>query len=129
VDPLGDVAVVSDLGSGTVVADTLTGTPTQSTIASGLPVGTNITVALDRSGNVFISSITKVLEVVGGITLPAGEPGGGSTSPSGTATPELGSGELMATGILPILGALLYRRRRGRRRVQEQDEDGHDMRD
>jgi len=38
-------------------------------------------------------------------------PGGGG----GTATPELGSGELVATGILPLGAVLLYRRRRARR--------------
>jgi len=36
--------------------------------------------------------------------------GGG---PGPTPTPELGSGELLATGLLPIAGILLYRRRRG----------------
>jgi arabinan endo-1,5-alpha-L-arabinosidase len=39
---------------------------------------------------------------------PAGGGGGGG----GAATPELGSGELLATGLLPIAGVLLYRRRR-----------------
>lgn len=32
----------------------------------------------------------------------------------GTTTPELGSGELLATGVLPILAIALYRRRRSR---------------
>ena len=38
----------------------------------------------------------------------------GSTPPPPlpTATPELGSGELLATGLLPIAGLLLYRRRK-----------------
>jgi len=40
---------------------------------------------------------------------PAGGDGGG-----GAATPELGSGELLATGLLSIAGVLLYRRRRRR---------------
>jgi len=35
--------------------------------------------------------------------------------PTGTATPELSSGELLATGLLPALGIVLYRRRRQRR--------------
>lgn len=39
--------------------------------------------------------------------------GGGSGGP--TATPELGSGELLATGLVPALGIVLYRRRRQRR--------------
>lgn len=41
-----------------------------------------------------------------------------TTSVSGngsTATPELGSGELLATGLVPALGIVLYRRRRQRR--------------
>lgn len=38
-------------------------------------------------------------------------PGGGG----GTATPELGSGELVATGVLPLGVVLLYRRRCARR--------------
>jgi len=38
-------------------------------------------------------------------------PGGGG----GTATPELGSGELVAAGVLPLGAVLLYRRRRARR--------------
>jgi len=34
---------------------------------------------------------------------------------NGAATPELGSGELLATGLVPALGIFLYRRRRQRR--------------
>lgn len=37
----------------------------------------------------------------------------------GTSTPELGSGELLATGLAPITIALLYRRRRMRRAERE----------
>jgi len=45
-----------------------------------------------------------------------------STGPGsgGAATPELGSGELLATGLLPIGAVLLYRRRRTRRATQQQ---------
>ncbi len=39
--------------------------------------------------------------------------------PPGTATPELGSGELLATGLLPLGAVLLYRRRRLRRAAQQ----------
>ncbi len=39
--------------------------------------------------------------------------------PVGAATPELGSGELLATGLLPIGAILLYRRRRARRATQQ----------
>lgn len=31
--------------------------------------------------------------------------------PTPTATPELGSGELLLTGLVPVIGVLLYRRR------------------
>ncbi|MCA1599990.1 MAG: ferritin-like domain-containing protein, partial [Chloroflexi bacterium] len=37
---------------------------------------------------------------------------GGGGGGGGAATPELGSGELLATGLLPIAGLLLYRRRK-----------------
>ncbi len=47
------------------------------------------------------------------VTTP---PGGLKCPPNcGNATPELGSGELLATGLLPIGAILLYRRRRNRR--------------
>jgi len=46
----------------------------------------------------------------------------GSTPPPPlpTATPELGSGALLATGLLPIGAVLFYRRRRARRATQQQ---------
>lgn len=40
---------------------------------------------------------------------------GGGFKGGGTATPELGSGELFATGVLPLAAVLLYRRRKARR--------------
>jgi len=40
---------------------------------------------------------------------------GGGGGVVGGATPELGSGELLATGLLPIGAILFYRRRRNRR--------------
>jgi len=45
--------------------------------------------------------------------------GGGSGGGNGAATPELGSGELLATGLLPLGLALLYRRRRARRATRQ----------
>ncbi len=48
--------------------------------------------------------------IVGFVGAPAGSGGGG-----GAATPELGSGELLGAGLLPLGLALLYRRRRARR--------------
>ncbi len=41
------------------------------------------------------------------------------TNTCASATPELGSGELLATGLLPIGATLLYRRRRRRRATQQ----------
>jgi len=41
-----------------------------------------------------------------------------NTPPPPAPTPELGSGELLATGLLPIGAVLLYRRRRARRPEQ-----------
>jgi len=59
-------------------------------------------------------------------TFPGGEIRGqlalvsaGPPIGSGSATPELGSGELLATGLLPLGAVLLYRRRRARRTTQE----------
>jgi len=49
------------------------------------------------------------------IDCTSGVPGGGGPPPS--ATPELGSGELLATGLLPIGAILLYRRRRSSKKT------------
>lgn len=43
--------------------------------------------------------------------------GGGNGDTSPNATPELGSGELLATGLLPIGAILLYRRRRSSKKT------------
>ncbi len=56
-------------------------------------------------------------------TIGAFEPQSGSSgcvTNCSTATPELGSGELLATGLLPLGAVLLYRRRRTRRATQQQ---------
>ncbi len=49
------------------------------------------------------------------VSYPLAGSGGGPGGPGGAATPELGSGELLATGLLPIAAVLFYRRRRARR--------------
>jgi len=54
-------------------------------------------------------------------TLAAGS-GTGAGAGGGTATPELGSGELLATGLVPLAAILLYRWR-GRRRTRRQGGD------
>ena len=54
---------------------------------------------------------------------------GGSGGGDPTATPELGSGELLATGLLPIGAVLLYRRRRADRGsgVNGEKTDGNEL--
>jgi len=55
-------------------------------------------------------------ETTGDIGAYEAQDSAGSGGPgNGAATPELGSGELLATGLLPLGAALLYRRRRARR--------------
>jgi len=60
----------------------------------------------DQAAMVRIYAMLAVLPPTGGGTVPTG---------GGAATPELGSGELLATGLVPIAAVLLYRRRRARR--------------
>jgi len=69
------------------------------------PIGTTTMhcSATDTEGNTSTGSFT--------VTVTVGSP----PNPDPTATPELGSGELLATGLLPLGLALLVRRRRTRR--------------
>jgi hypothetical protein len=46
---------------------------------------------------------------------PFVQPAGGGGPGGGAATPELGSGELLATGLVPLAGILWYRARKSRR--------------
>jgi hypothetical protein len=57
------------------------------------------------------------IEVLDQATVTVGACPGGSHD--GAATPELGSGELLATGLLPIGAVLLYRRRRARHAARD----------
>jgi hypothetical protein len=57
---------------------------------------------------------TQSVKAPGSCTIDCGGFSGG-----GTQTPELGSGELFATGMLPILGIYLYRRRAARKTGDE----------
>jgi len=74
------------------------------------PIGTTTVhcSATDTEGNTSTGSFT--------VTVTVGSP----PNPGPTTTPELGSGELLATGLLPIGAVLLYRRRRTRRATQQQ---------
>lgn len=69
------------------------------------------------------SSELSIPPAVTNLTLPlhsmGGGGGGGCVGNGCTATPELGSGELFATGLGPIAAVLLYRRRRRRRKTQK----------
>ncbi len=49
------------------------------------------------------------------LTLVVSANGVPVAAPAAAATPELGSGELLATGLVPALGIVLFRRRRQRR--------------
>ena len=60
--------------------------------------------ARDDPGYFYLDDVAVVLTGV----APSG--------PGANATPELGSGELLATGVLPILAVALYRRRSRRTR-------------
>lgn len=71
-----------------------------------------LSVTLDQSSSPSVSQL-------GGTPFALVPAGSGSvincTPTCASATPELGSGELLATGLLPIGAVLLYRRRRTRR--------------
>jgi len=73
--------------------------------------GTGTTdVATGSATATVVADATRTTEVQFTNALPT-PPGGGG----GTATPELGSGELLAAGVLPLGAVFLYRRRRARR--------------
>ncbi len=106
VDPAGQVVVIGEFQNGNVVQISIDGSQTQTLIASGLNDNGHTVerVALDTFGDVFVANDSpNVYEIVQAVTLPPNEPG--------TTTPELGSGGLLATGLLPIGAILLYRRR------------------
>jgi len=67
-----------------------------------------VDVAMGSATAIVVATLTTEVEFT---NAQPTSPGGGG----GTATPELGSGELVATGILPLGAVLLYRRRRARR--------------
>ena len=80
-------------------------------------------IAVAPSGNIFISDTfastngdgNRLIEVTGAASGATGY----TPPPTGAATPELGSGELLATGLLPLGLVVLARRRRARRSRQQ----------
>jgi len=65
---------------------------------------------------VFTNAASTATSNAATLTVTSSGGGGGG---GGTNTPELGSGELLATGLLPLGLALLYRRRRARRATRQ----------
>jgi len=77
------------------------------TLAGGQDYKVEVT---GTNGDMSGSAFDKQKVIHSGNCTTTSPPGGG-----GNPTPELGSGELLATGLLPIGAILLYRRRRNRR--------------
>lgn len=65
---------------------------------------------------VFTNAASTATSNAATLTVTSSGGGGGG---GGTNTPELGSGELLATGLLPLSLALVYRRRRARRATRQ----------
>jgi hypothetical protein len=88
------------------------------------------TFSIDDNGNYTISGFIFCqgfvqFTGVGSFPISYGDGFGGSGGGTATATPELSSGALAATGLVPMLGALLFlRRRRGRAGEAPDDTDG-----
>lgn len=68
------------------------------------------TFSVTKKGNTMVQFTCDAHSDVMVVTLAL--TGGGTAGNNGTNTPELGSGELLATGLVPALGVFLYRRRR-----------------
>lgn len=106
--------VDSGIGATATFANSATGTYSLSgTFPTGMSYRVDVlnesaSSASFTSGDPLINPTEKSASV----PLCSGGPGLGG---GGSATPELGSGELLATGLLPIGAVLLYRRRRNRR--------------
>lgn len=98
------------LGTGTTDGTgTLTG-PLSFSVPSDATSGSHQVTAIDDSLN-YPATVTMLVAS----STPGGCTGSDCGSGGGTATPELGSGELLTTGMLPIGIALLYRRHARRR--------------
>jgi len=87
------------------------------TESAGFTVAAIAFVAGTGTTDVATRSATAIVAADAALTTEVQFTNAGSTSTGGgapTATPELGSGELVATGVLPLGAVLLYRRRRAR---------------
>jgi|GEM_PF-5286684 len=91
---------------------TPTGTPTQTPSGTGTATGTASQTATTQTPTATTSMTPGGAPTASGTVVP----GDGTPIPPASATPELGSGELLATGGASTAGALLYLRRRARRR-------------
>ena len=115
---------ISLTAQGTIPTPTTTATNTPTTTATNTPTTTATNTPAATATNTPTTTPTRTstpLPPTATATLPPSATptmvggGGGALGGSGAATPELGSGELLATGLLPALALLLYRRRRARR--------------
>ncbi len=106
------------------IAGTLTGTNASFTINLGFTEAVNGTLSGTTITGSFVESKNGVPNGASGsfsftgITVTSVSPCTG-TSCGTNATPELGSGELLATGLLPIGAMVLYRRRRAHRATKQ----------
>jgi len=99
---------------------TPTGTPTSTATPTGTSTGTQTptgTGTATQTATTQTPTATTSMTPGGAPTAPGTVvPGDGGQIPPAAATPELGSGELLASGGASTAGALLYLRRRARRR-------------
>jgi len=118
VSRVGGVAEIIRLAPGTCVPLTVaagavrvteTGPAGLTVVGITFVAGTGmVDVATGSATATVVATLTTEVQFTNAQPTP---PGGGG----GTATPELGSGELVAAGVLPLGAVLLYRRRRARR--------------
>ncbi len=115
-DPSGDLYASTDFG----VLRLPAGGTNWITAATGLPPVATYGLTIDTTARVLYAATHG--RAIWKLQLEPVAPGGGG----GNATPELGSAELLATGLVPIVAILLYQRRRTRRTSKREDEEGDD---
>ncbi len=126
VGPALDNVSIADMSptSTNTPTNTSTPTPTATNTSTPTPTATATNTPTNTATNTLTATNTPTRTSTPvpptATTTPSATPttvsaGGGALGGSGAATPELGSGELLATGLLPALALLLYRRRRARR--------------